>query len=298
MVVDVAVDLFPRTPRRATHRRYLHRVHTHHPIDDVDVVQVLFHNLVAADPDEGIPGAVLEFRVAPLRVACALLNDRRAFPVRFGGKDFANRASTDLVDRLNVFLLVAPLCSRHDGEILPRGLAAGIHYPAATYGIHREGLLRKEMLARLDRSLKMQRTIAWGRTEHHDVDVGGKYALVGLRAHEAMVRFYLDAVSQSGLLRALAHVAQRTFQAIFKHVAHRRDVDVLRAREQIHHGAGTATAAADKPRLQALLALAAHKLRLDDHERGRRSARRRCRAQKGPARRYRLALGGRLGTCG
>jgi hypothetical protein len=39
-------------------------VRPHEPVADIDVVQVLFHDLVAADPDEGVPVTMLEFHIA------------------------------------------------------------------------------------------------------------------------------------------------------------------------------------------------------------------------------------------
>ena len=41
------MDFIARTPDGATGGHHFDRMRTHHPIDDVDVVQVLFDDLIA-----------------------------------------------------------------------------------------------------------------------------------------------------------------------------------------------------------------------------------------------------------
>ena len=81
-------------------------------MDDIDVVQVLLHDLVAANPDIGIPVALLPFHVAPFRVtAVALLDHRRADPIAVCGHNVADLAVLNLPNRFDVLLLRPALSS-------------------------------------------------------------------------------------------------------------------------------------------------------------------------------------------
>ena len=50
VIKDMPVNFFARTPRSTARRHHLYRMRAHQPIDGVDVVQVLFHNLITTQP--------------------------------------------------------------------------------------------------------------------------------------------------------------------------------------------------------------------------------------------------------
>src|ERR1039458_5869687 len=70
------------------------------PVAHIDIVQVLLHNLVAADPQEAVPVALLEFQVAHPRVALPVgeelavgeIQHRRPYPVGVHLHDVADLA--------------------------------------------------------------------------------------------------------------------------------------------------------------------------------------------------------------
>src|ERR1039458_2134578 len=99
MIVDVAVKLRTGPPRRAARSEHLRRVRAHKPVDYVDIVQVLLHHLVAAQPHEGVPRAMLKHHVGPFRIAFLLLDHRRPYPIAVRRQDVANGAVAHLLPR-------------------------------------------------------------------------------------------------------------------------------------------------------------------------------------------------------
>jgi hypothetical protein len=62
-------------------------------------MQVLFHDLVAADPHEGIPGSMLPNHVRPFSIALVLLDHGAADSIRIGGGDIADGAAARRTSR-------------------------------------------------------------------------------------------------------------------------------------------------------------------------------------------------------
>ena len=106
MVPDVAAP----ADLPAAHAHALDRVSLQRPVHNIDIVNVLLDDMVAANPAEIIPAANLPFHVthavwflAPQRAAAAV-------PVTLCGNDFADRPIVNPVDNLDVVPLMAPLC--------------------------------------------------------------------------------------------------------------------------------------------------------------------------------------------
>jgi len=157
------------------------RVHAHHPVRDVDVVKMLLDDLVAADPDEGIPSAVLKLVIAPLRVTRPLLNHRAANPVGVRSDDVTDRAVLDPVLRLHIGLVVSPLGAGHHCQTLLFTFARGGHEAVRANRIRGKRFFAEDVLAGVNSGLKVHRSVAGRRGQNHEVHIGFQQLLIGVR---------------------------------------------------------------------------------------------------------------------
>ena len=143
----------------------------HHPIHEIDVVEVLLDNLIAADPDERVPIAVLPFHIPPLRIARIRVEHRPAQVIRIQRHDVADSAVMDLVDGLDVVALGVALRSGHHRQLLLFGFLGRGHEPPHAHRIGRDGFLGEYVLPGIDGRFEMLRTVARRRRQHHDIDI-------------------------------------------------------------------------------------------------------------------------------
>ena len=232
----------------------LHRVVVHHPVDDVQVVDVLLDDVVAARPEEVVP--VVEL-VGAVRHALGALAEPRlaAVPRAAGGADFADGAVVDLLDRLDVPLLVAALGAGDDGDVLLLGL---VHQPVALAGAGRvdaHRLLAEDVLAGLHRRIQVVRAEPRRGGEDDQVHVGGEQLLVGVQPDERAVRGQLHLLDEPAVVLALL-VGERLHRVLGPVLECVRDgddlelrrlaVDLLLGVEDVLDGPHAATAAADE----------------------------------------------------
>src|SRR6185437_662206 len=193
MVVNVAVDFRARPPRRAAAGYHFRRMRAHDPVADIDVVQVLLNHLIAANPDEGIPGAVLPFHVAPLGVAALLLDDRTSHPIGITGGDIADRSAFEPVHGLNVIAGEAALGTGHNRELELFGFFRRGHEAPHAGRVRAERLFTEYVLFGGNRGFKELRPVTGRGRQHDDVYVRADYFLIGVEADEAVLGVHLNA---------------------------------------------------------------------------------------------------------
>src|SRR5436305_274109 len=89
-----------RTPAApSAHAVDFHRVGFHHPVHDVDAVDVLFDDVIAGEPGVVEPVANLVFQVRPLRLA-RLVPEVSDVVVAVPRDDVADHALVNLLDRV------------------------------------------------------------------------------------------------------------------------------------------------------------------------------------------------------
>ena len=207
VVVDVAVLLFARTPCGAAAGDDFHGMPAFKPVADIDVVQVLLHNLVAADPHEAVPVALLQFQVAPLRVALPVgeefvvgeIQHGRSHPVGVHVDDVADLAVLHALVLVEIPGLGAALRARFHRELeFPRFLGGG-HEAADAGSVRAHRLLAEDVLLGLHGRLEMHRAVAGIGGEHDDIDIAGAQLLVGIEADEAVLGIHLEAAGELGL---------------------------------------------------------------------------------------------------
>src|ERR1700686_892936 len=103
MIVDIAVEWFARPPGGTAGRHHFHGMGSHYPVDEIDVMEMLLDDLVAANPDKGVPIAVLPFHIAPLGIARVRMKDRAAQVIRVERDNVADGAVVDLIDSFDIF---------------------------------------------------------------------------------------------------------------------------------------------------------------------------------------------------
>ena len=116
------------------------------PVTDVQVVNVLLADVVAAEPDEMVPVAHLVFHFGHFRRAVAEPR-LAAVPVGLAEDHVADRAIVDLLDAVDVALLVAALQADDHLEVLLVGQLVGLQQAAEAGGVDAAGLLHEDVFA-------------------------------------------------------------------------------------------------------------------------------------------------------
>src|SRR5690606_24372698 len=90
---------------------------THHPVGDVNIVDVLLDDVIARGPGVVEPVAQLEFGVGPLGEA-RIAPEPALVPIHLPGDDIADRAVVNPADRLLIARVVAALRAGDDRQSL------------------------------------------------------------------------------------------------------------------------------------------------------------------------------------
>src|SRR2546428_797534 len=86
-----------------------HWMSAHHPVAEINRVNVLLHHLVSANPHEGVPISMLPLHVAPCGVAMIHMEDWPAEIVRAQFQHISDGAIVNFLNCLDVLSLRASL---------------------------------------------------------------------------------------------------------------------------------------------------------------------------------------------
>ena len=228
----------------------------HHPVGDVDVVDVLLDDVVAVQPQETAPVANLEFHFLGivLRARAEIAGAAaRTVPVDAQELDVAELALVDLLDALDVAGLVVPLQADDDLQALLIGQLVRLDQLAVARRVGAAGLLHEDVLAGLDRRGVLQGPET-GRRAHDDhVDAAVDGLLVGVQADEDPLVRDVDLGRPFPL-----EVIERLARAVLEGVGHgdqlHRLTENLRRIQAVVGRAGAASAAADQGDLEQVAA--------------------------------------------
>ena len=154
------------------------------PAQAVDRVDGLLHDVITRDPREVPPVAHLELHVGPAGLAW-LLAEGAAEVVGVDAGDLAELAGVDAVEGGAHPVVVAPAESDEAGEALVARHLGRCQDAAQPRTIHRNRLLRKRVLALLNRVRQMHRPEARISAEQHHIDLTVDHGLVRVKAGEA-----------------------------------------------------------------------------------------------------------------
>ena len=157
------------------------------PVADIEVMDVLFANMVAAEPDVVVPVANLPFEFGAALVA-AMPDGAAVDPVGAQGNDVANGAVLEAFDGLDVTRLVAALGAGGYLEVLGFGLFRRSTHDAVAGAVHRHRFFHEHILAGSDGGLEMGGAEAGRRGEDDVVHAGNRQGFfVGVKSAEAHV---------------------------------------------------------------------------------------------------------------
>ena len=216
-----------------------------HPVGDVDVVHVLFDDVIAGEPGEVQPVANLPFSVRPRRLT-RVVPETTLVPEHLTAHHVADRPVVNALDGWNVFGLMSTLGADADAEPLLLGrFVTRKHRPDAGR-IHRHRLLGEDVLASRNRSGEVRGPEAWRRRKDHVVNVRRQHLLIGIEPGEASLVGHLVLRCERGVAgRFLGQVGTALGEAIRQQITERHDLDAIRRSHDVHRRAGAAAAAAD-----------------------------------------------------
>jgi hypothetical protein len=219
------------------------------PVHDVDVVDVLLHDVITRQPGEVEPVAALPLHVG--HVGLALPDPQVALvPVALRCHDLANLPVVDALDELQVERLVAPLRAGDDREaFLCRQLRGGDHGTDANR-IDGDRFLHEDVFPGLDRRLEVDRAEPGGGGGDDHVHVGtGEDPEIVVEAGETPVRRNLDPIRELAL-----QLLEGALDPVGHEIAERDHFDAGVGIEAVEGCACPASAAADDTDLDGVAA--------------------------------------------
>ena len=241
VVVEDVTKLRVGADLTAAHAARLQRVALHRPVDDVEVVHVLLHDVIPGQPREVQPVAQLPLHVAP-RLLARKIPQAAHVPRAARKHELAEVAFVDAGHRLEVAILMMPLQTTHDGELLLLGNFSSRDHTAHARGIHRDRLLKKDVLASIDRGFEVTGTKMRRCRNQHDIDIRGEQLVGGVKTSEALIGFYIDAILEAFIL---AQRVMSGIEAVSKHVCHRHELDRALGRQRLTRCASAAATTTD-----------------------------------------------------
>ena len=264
-----------RAGESSSHPEGRHGIAPHDPVHGVEVVDGLFGDLIAAQPDEVHPVGELVFRVAHSFGPWPIPDAPRAV-AGLRPDHVADRTLTDVFDGAEVVDLPPVLRARHDRGAPGDCRVVNFQTRSVAGGIDARGLLGKDMLAGLDRGPEIDRPEARRGGDQHDIDVRVvEHPLVAIQpvVHRAIIEGDLP---RMGLLHRLPH--RRALRGI--EIGRRHEFHALVDRERVVDRPASPAAAAHDGEPQFPHLLIGNQGGVHHHCRRRRSQRRRRRSQR------------------
>src|SRR5580704_3526713 len=238
----------------AAHAPALHGVVLLDPVSDVEIVDVLLDDVIAAEPDVvvPVPKLVLHFAFA-LLAGPARIPGSGAVPVNAHCNDVANFAVVNPLHRLEIHRLMMPLQADADLQILRFGDFVCSEDAADSWAVNGHGLLHEDVLAGVDRRLEMKRPESGRRGKNHQVDTAVEDFLVRVKAAELMRLIDGDAsrLGPKGLLQT----PETRLQTVVKNFADGHEPRRRIGPQAIADRAATAPAGTDKSHTNRVVAL-------------------------------------------
>ena len=160
-----------------------HRIITLQPIDDVEVVDMLFANVVTAKPIEIIPVAHLVLKFGLIRLPRASPNSA-TIPKSAHVQDIADGSILETLNGFHIIGLMAALETNGDEQVLFLGDFVGGKHLANAGTIHPNGLFHENVKPVVHGMLEMQGAKARRGGYSHEIDAMGHHFLVSVESSE------------------------------------------------------------------------------------------------------------------
>ena len=248
MIIDLAA-IRPFLESASAHAPGADRVALEHPVGDIEIVDVLLDDVIAAKPVEHVPIADLVFHLGR-RPAHRLFQvgafgfraDGATVPVDPHVQDVADGAVMQPGDGFEVIGLVPSLQADSDLEILRLRRLGGGQHAAHPRSVDGDGFFHEHMFSLAHGFLEHHRTQPRRRGE--DDDIGGRDGLlVGFHANEFMVLLDHDPLA---FLDGAGDFLDGPARFVREGVANGHEFGLLAGLEGLGRGAGATAATADE----------------------------------------------------
>src|ERR1019366_666921 len=163
-VIEDIAELRPGANLSAAHaeaagRMAIARGTAERPVDDIEVVDVLFTDVIAGEPGEVKPIADLPFDIGHVGGAGGV-PETALIPVAAGGGDGADVAAVDVLHRFDVAGLITALGAGHHGQVVAVGFLERSQHHADAGAIDADRFLGEQILAGGDHGANVVRAEA------------------------------------------------------------------------------------------------------------------------------------------
>ena len=235
-----------------------HRMALHHPVAYVEVVDVLLHDVVAAEPVEIIPVPHLILHLGKL-AACLgfhfgtlIYPHPRVVPVNAGSVNVADSAAVQFVHPAAIHGLVMALEADHHVEFFGFCLGGSFHHTAHAGGIGGHRFFHEHMLASCNAGLKMLWAESRRRGQNHHIHQRD-HLLISIETMEAAL---FGHVHLGGDVHGVAggpvceffrgDGLEAAFDAVFKGIGHGHEFHALAGAQGLHSSTGSAATATNQ----------------------------------------------------
>ena len=177
MVIKNLATVRTRSDLPSTLTLCFHRRAVHQPIDDVQVVNVLFANVVPTQPIKVVPVVDLILKLGLIWCSVASPNSI-VVPVGSCKHNVANRPIFELCDGCLIARFVVSLQSDRDHQILFLSDLIRCQHASHARSVRSHRLFHKHMLSCLDGGFEVHWSEPWRCRKNDHVDVGLKESLV------------------------------------------------------------------------------------------------------------------------
>jgi len=220
------------------------------PVNDVQIVDVLLDDMVAANPGEVVPVAHLVFHFGELvaallfEIGAPIEPGRLAVPIAAHGYDVANGAVVEPLEGLAIAFVIMPL--QTDDYLKPFlfGFRSRGHEAPDAGGIGGDGFFGENIFALLDRFLELHGTKT-GRRSQDDYIGQSDGLFIGVETDKLAIGRHVHF-----FLMDSAEIIEAAFEFIFEGIRHGHELDGAFRFEGLVGGAGAASAATDQGKLE------------------------------------------------
>ncbi len=168
-----------------------HRFQAGEPGKDINVVYMLFYDVITGKPFPVDPVTHHELKIAPSRLAITI-PEHALVPVDGSPCDLTDKTIHDLFVGLHITTLVVALCTGYHTQVLGLCLFGSSHDGAVSHSIHADRFLQKSMFVFFHRIFEVFGPEVGRCTVDQQIDVTVDHLFVGIKAHESFLSRYIN----------------------------------------------------------------------------------------------------------
>ena len=217
---------------------------TRHPQEYVDIVYMLFYNMVTRQPFPVHPVTNHPFHIAPTLFTVSIPK-HGLVPIDITTSDFTDITGLNQLVGFYIRTLVMTLSTCNDTQILGLCLLGSCHDGTITFCIDCNRFFQERVLTLLSCILKVKRTEYRRSSQNHHIYTRVDDLLVSIESDEAIFSRYF-------LMMFFLNILASTFYTVGKHVTQCMYFDTISRIEQIVNSTITASTATNQTHFQFL----------------------------------------------